>query len=130
MQTLIVDAYNVIHAIPELEEMLDESLQAARLALVRLLSDFKNSRKDIERVYIVFDGKGDMYDEQESAGSGITAFYTQKGKDADRKIMEIIKDSKDPAGITVVSNDNFVYNNSRSLGARIKTVKEFCRLLD
>jgi predicted RNA-binding protein with PIN domain len=129
MRTLIIDGYNVIHAIPRLEEMLDESLEAARAGLAQLASEFKDSRKDIERVCIVFDGKGEFSDEQESAGSGVTAFYTQKGKDADRKIMEMIKDSQDPADITVVSNDNFVHNNSRSLGARIKNVREFRRLL-
>ena len=129
MQTLIIDGYNVIHAIPEIEELLDESLEAARIGLIRLLSEFKNSRKDIERIYVVFDGKAEMFDEETAVAPDITAVYTQSGKEADDKILEIIKDSRDPASITVISNDNFLYNNSRVHGARIKTVKEFSRML-
>ena len=34
MKVLILDAYNVIHAIPELERELDRSLEAARNALI------------------------------------------------------------------------------------------------
>jgi predicted RNA-binding protein with PIN domain len=129
MKTLVIDGYNVIHAIPELEEMLDESLQAARAGLAQFASGLKGSRKDVERVYIVFDGKGEEGDEEESAGDGVTALYTKKGKDADSKIMELIKDAKNPSDITVISNDNFVYNNTRSLGARVKTVKELLGML-
>lgn len=129
MQTLIIDGYNVIYAVPEIEELLGESLEAARIRLIRFLLEAKNSRKDIERVCVVFDGKAEGYDEETSAAPGITAIYTQKGKDADKKILEIIKNSADPGIITVVSNDNFIFNNSRVHGARMKTVSEFLKMI-
>ena len=128
MHTLIIDGYNVIHAIPQLEEMLDESLEAARAGLVQFMSDFNKSRKDINRTYVVFDGKAELYDEEEHAAAGIIVIYTRKGTDADKKIVDIIREAPEPADITVVSNDNFVYNNSRALGARVKSVEEFRRM--
>jgi len=64
MQILIIDGYNLIYAIPQLEELLDESLEAARCGLIRLIIDFKSSRKDVEKAYIVFDGRGELGDEE------------------------------------------------------------------
>lgn len=129
MKTLIIDGYNVIYAIPQIEELLDESLELARQALIRLVSEFKGARRDIEKVYVVFDGKADGFDEETTLASGISAVYTRSGKEADNKIIELIRDSANPGFITVVSNDNFLYNNSRSLGARIMRVEEFQKAL-
>ena len=129
MQTLVIDGYNVIHAIPEIEDLLDESLEAARIGLIRMFTEFKDSRKDIQRIFIVFDGKSEGPDQEVAVSEGITAVYTRTEKEADDKILEIIKDSDRPESITVVSDDNFLYNNTRSLGGRIKTVRDFCRML-
>jgi len=129
MQTLIIDGYNAIYSIPEIEELLDESLEAARIGLIKLISEFKASRKDVAYIYIVFDGKSAYLDEEIPQTPGVTAIYTNTKKSADNKILEIIKESNKPELITVISNDNFLYNNVRSHGARIKTVEEFYRML-
>ncbi len=129
MQTLIIDGYNVIHAIPEIEELLDESLEAARIGLIRFLTEFKGVRKDIRKIFIVFDGKSGELPEETAVSPGITAIYTKDGQEADEKIVEILKDAPKPELITVVSNDNFLYNNTRALGGRIKTVKDIRRML-
>ncbi|NQU74469.1 MAG: NYN domain-containing protein [Candidatus Omnitrophica bacterium] len=129
MRTLIIDGYNVIHKIPQIEDLLDESLEAARIGLIRLLSEFKDSRKDVEHIYVVFDGKAEMFDEEVPVGPAITAIYTHSKKSADNKILELIKNSDKPNVITVISDDNFLYNNTRVHGARIKTIREFCRIL-
>jgi len=57
MTTLILDGYNVIHAVPELARHLDRSLQSAREALVRLCQAYRARRGDIGRLYVVFDGR-------------------------------------------------------------------------
>ena len=129
MQTLIIDGYNVIHAIPEIEELLDESLEAARIGLIRFLTEFKEARKDIRKIFIVFDGKSQGIHEEAAVAPGITAIYTKDGQEADEKIVEIIKDAQNPELITVVSDDNFLYNNTRALGSRIKTVNDMRRML-
>jgi len=127
MRTLIIDGYNVIYAIPELEELLGESLEAARAGLVRLLTRAKDSRRDIERLYVVFDGRADDDDGESTVAPGITAIYTQRKKDADQKIVEMVRDAARADAITVVSNDNFLYNNVRAHGAYVEGVEEFCR---
>lgn len=126
---MIIDGYNVIHFIPEIEKLLDESLEAARIGLINLLSELKASRKDIGHIYVVFDGKSDIFDAGSSVAPGITAVYTRHGKDADRRIIDIVKQAPEPDSISVVSNDNFLYNNVRAHGGRIKTVEELCRML-
>lgn len=130
MHTLVIDGYNVIHAIPEIEELLDESLEAARIGLARFLIELKGSRGDIDKIFIVFDGKSQgLFHEETTVSPGITAIYTKDGQEADDKIIEIIKDAPHPEFITVVSDDNFLYNNTRSLGGRVKTVRELRRML-
>jgi predicted RNA-binding protein with PIN domain len=126
---LIVDGYNVIYGIPKIEELLDENLEAARIGLGRLLLEFKAARKDIERIYVVFDGKGELADEEMPIAPDVTAVYTRAKKSADDKILEIIKDSARPGEITVISNDNFLYNNTRIHGARIMTIEDFCGMI-
>ena len=128
MGTYIIDGYNAIHAIPEIEDLLGESLEAARIGLVRLLVVFRDSRKDVDRIFVVFDGRSDGPDEEVAVAEGITAIFTRSSKEADRKILDIINDSNQPESITVVSNDNFIHNNSRSLGARMKNVRDFRRM--
>ncbi|MEI8176404.1 MAG: NYN domain-containing protein [Candidatus Omnitrophota bacterium] len=129
MRTLIVDGYNLIYAIPELEELLDESLEAAREGLIRFLAEFKGGRRDIERLYVVFDGKDGFMSDEISVGQGITAIFSRSARTADEKIIDIVKDAQNPESITVVSNDNFLYNNVRVHGGRIKTVDEFLRMV-
>jgi len=129
MNILIIDAYNVIYAMPELEELLNESLEAARIGLVRMLIELKEGRGDIERITVVFDGREEHADEEASVAPGIMAVYTHTHKEADRKIIEIIEDSPNPAEITVISNDNYLYNNVRAHGARVKSVQQFSSML-
>jgi len=58
----------------------------------------------------------------------VTAVYTHSHKEADDKILEIIQGIKKPGSATVISNDNFIYNNSRAYGAFVKSSEEFCRM--
>ena len=56
MTTIIVDGYNVIHAVPALARRLDQSLEAAREALLEACRAYRARRGDIARLYVVFDG--------------------------------------------------------------------------
>ena len=46
MVTVILDGYNVIHALPALERQLDRGLEAAREALVSLCRSYQSRRGD------------------------------------------------------------------------------------
>ena len=57
VDTLIVDGYNIIHAIPELENELNESLMSARRALSEALSRYQAGERSIKKIYVAYDSK-------------------------------------------------------------------------
>jgi predicted RNA-binding protein with PIN domain len=124
---MLIDAYNVIHQISELQKLLDVSLEKARYALLQRCSLWLQHRRDITDFWVVFDGKTEFaHQNVHVQTSGIRAIFTNTTQTADEKIIEIIRyGSYTPAQYTVVSNDNFVINNSKSLGAKVISVQEF-----
>lgn len=58
METLIVDGYNIIYKVPELEKLLDKSLETARAGLEGMLERYRAKQRSVGRIYIVYDGKG------------------------------------------------------------------------
>jgi len=124
---MLIDAYNVIHLIPCFADLLDVSLERARDALVHRCTMWKQSRRDITDFWIVFDGKSEFAGQSSgSTVSGVLSIFTITGQTADEKIIEIIEyGDYNAAQYTVVSNDNFVINNSKSLGAKVISVQQF-----
>jgi hypothetical protein len=125
MSTLILDGYNVIHAVPELARHMDRSLQSAREALVRLCQEARGATGPC---YVVFDGR----DAQASGASAqqhgrVTVLFTRKPEEADQRILRVIEDQKGRGRCVVVSNDNEVANNARAFGARVLSVQAFMK---
>ena len=145
MMTLVLDGYNVIHAVPELARELDRGLEAARTALVRLCRDYRARRGDIERLYVVFDGdeayaRGPQADragiilagEEVSATAGlptdrggVTVLFTRRQEEADERILQLVRADGGRSRFLIVSNDTYIFNNARVHGARIMPVQEF-----
>ena len=123
-RTLILDGYNVIHAIPELERRLEVSLQASREALLRFCEAYRASRGDIRKIVIVFDGKSEYDGLPSGSRPGVEIIFTS-GETADERILELIQDSKNTDSFIVVSNDNYVSNNSRAMRTSVVRVSEF-----
>ena len=123
---MILDGYNVIHAVPELARHLDRSLQSAREALVRLCQDYRTGRGDIGRFYVVFDGRAAHASSSPTSDlSGVTVLFTQAPEEADERILRVIEDERGRGRCLVVSNDNEVFNNARAFGARIISAQAF-----
>jgi predicted RNA-binding protein with PIN domain len=126
MITLILDGYNVIHAVPELARHLDRSLQSAREALVRLCEAYRARRGDIGRLYVVFDGRdAQAFGSSEQQDGGVTVCFAQKPQEADERILSVIEAQSARSRCVVVSNDNEVVNNARAFGAGVMSVQEF-----
>ena len=126
MMTMILDGYNVIHAVPELARHLDRSLQSAREALVRLCQDYRRARGDIGRLYVVFDGRAAHASGSPAADvGGVAVLFTQAPEEADERILRVIEDERGRGRCVVVSNDNEVSNNARAFGARIISAQAF-----
>ena len=126
MMTMILDGYNVIHAVPELARHLDRSLQSAREALVRLCQEYRRGRGDVGRCYVVFDGRADHAFSSPASDLGCVAvLFTQEPEEADARILRLIEAERGRGRCVVVSNDNEVSNNARAFGARIISAQEF-----
>ena len=124
MTILILDGYNVAHAVPEVARHLDGSLQAAREALVRLCQAYQTRRGDVGKIYVVFDGRdAEAFGSHEQSQGGVTVLFSQKPEEADQRILRVIESQR--GRCVVVSNDNEVSNNARAFGASVLSVQQF-----
>ncbi|MBI4341243.1 MAG: NYN domain-containing protein [Candidatus Omnitrophica bacterium] len=124
MITVVLDGYNVIHAIPALARELDRSLQAAREALVRLCREYRARRGDVGRLYVVFDGADAEGGGPREDQHGVTVLFTRHGEEADERIVRLIREGG-RSRFVVVSNDAQIANNARAHGARTMSGQEF-----
>jgi predicted RNA-binding protein with PIN domain len=125
MVTLVLDGYNVIHAVPELARRLDQSLEAAREALIEFCQAYRAKRGDVAQLCIVFDGD-DAYAGPGPARAGVAVLFTRRGEEADERILSLIRADGGRSRFLIVSNDTYVLNNARAHGARVISVSEFC----
>jgi len=120
MKKIILDGYNVIHKVPKLSAKLEESLEEARKALALFVSGWKRKYVGAEAC-IVFDGRGSAAIDRSCIRlCGIECFFTVKKESADDRIIAIVRDSGNPRDILVISDDNNIRNNCRSLGAKVE----------
>lgn len=124
MITLILDGYNVIGAVPELSRQWDRHPQAAREALMALCRAYRARRKDIEQLYVVFDGQAAHADRLHETRGGVTALFT-RGEEADERILTMIREEEGKGRFTVVSGDKDLIHSAHALGARILSVQDF-----
>jgi len=125
----VIDAYNVIHAVCDFERKLDHSLKAARDYLEQSCRHFRAQRGDIEKIFLIFDGSSAVAPPVMRRAEGIEPVYTESGEDADDRLIEVLMQAKDPGNMTVVSNDNYVTNHARALGANVMTARDFYVLI-
>ncbi len=137
MKILIIDGYNAIHKIPEIEDLLDESLEDARNAITSLAREYQRRHGGIAEVHVVFDGR-DEYSGlsfNPSASLGIDPERSRrvnkpnqvfsKTGEGDRKIIRLAQDKSSEFHVIVVSDDNRVGNSCRAAGATVISVKKF-----
>ena len=122
---LLLDGYNVIHAVPEFARQLDRSLEAARAALINFCKAYRARRGDLEQLYVVFDGADIDVGWPQADHGGITVVFTQRHEEADERILNVIRAKTGRCQFVVVSNDTHVFNNARVHGARAISVEEF-----
>ncbi|HQB12718.1 MAG TPA: NYN domain-containing protein [Candidatus Omnitrophota bacterium] len=114
----ILDGYNVIHKVPRLAGLLSRSLQEAREELVRLMSEWRQSRG--AEVVIVFDRNKGSLDGVPVRSSrkvnGVTCVFSAPGIEADDEIIAMIRREKVPANVRVVTGDGQILNHCKALG--------------
>ena len=125
----VLDAYNVIHKIPQLEAILDKDLRSARNALVNLCQDLASRRKDISEIILVFDGNSKFHDLPQLSFGKIKLIFSETNEDADERIITILEKLTKERNKCVVSDDNFVRNHARAYEAQAMSVSEFGQLI-
>jgi predicted RNA-binding protein with PIN domain len=127
---ILLDGYNVIRRIPQLQRQDKRSLDAGREMLARLCVDWKSRKPEISQLIIVFDGDSSVdalpgY----QRGPGVKIVFTETGEKADSRILAIVRQSVPAAECTVVSDDGEVARGSKFLGAKAMSVSKFHDML-
>jgi len=121
-KALVIDGYNAIYKIAYIEKMLDRDLRRAREEITKLAKEYKRKNASIERLCVVFDGK----DAYRDGGFRLPAHqvFSRTGK-GDEEIIRIVKSLSDGYHVLVVTDDNYIRNNSCAHKATVLSVAEF-----
>jgi len=122
----ILDGYNIIHKTPAFEAMLNRSLEQARKGLLAACKSVLQSRGDVAKITVVFDGKSDIFG-GDMGGGNLEVLYSATGEDADDVIIDYLQRNTLSMPV-VVSDDNYVCNNARALKVKSMTVSAFLEL--
>ena len=123
---IVVDGYNLIHAMPELARLVASDLERARDALVAKLAVYRSGRG--VRVTVVFDGSGAGAQQTRPPG-GIEVVFSRAPQNADAKIKTMLVLEKSPRSWTVVTSDNSIVRYARDYGAKTIPSAEFAARL-
>jgi predicted RNA-binding protein with PIN domain len=118
MKALLVDAYNLIYAHPELAPAMQREQEEAREGLIRELSPL-SSPDYFEMLVIVFDAAGSIQPEPVLRESGgITVVFTRRGQSADDFIEGLARRLLPAHEVTVASSDRTLVGLVGGFGAR------------
>ena len=127
---MILDAYNILHRIPRWAGVLEESLELGREQLLGYCRRWMQSRGDVWLFCVVFDGNSGLTGGLRSAGAGIRVFFSRSGQTADDRLLAILDEFGPAFAYTVVSDDHYVRDKARLLGASVWACKAFAGKLD
>jgi predicted RNA-binding protein with PIN domain len=123
---VVVDGYNLIHAMPDLARLVGTDLERARDALVGKLAVYRSQRN--VRVTVVFDGRGTGPQPTRPPG-GVEVVFSRAPQNADAKIKNMLVLEKSPRSVTVVTSDNSIVIFARDYGAKTIPSAEFAAQL-
>jgi hypothetical protein len=125
---LIIDGYNVMHALPVEKEWPGRNSRERRGHFLGALRRYVGSRPHM--VTVVFDGTkgGDDMGGYEKTGN-LEVRYSRRGEEADQVIRRMVEESANPREILLVSSDKGVSGHGRSAGASIAGAHELVRCL-
>jgi predicted RNA-binding protein with PIN domain len=99
VRDLIVDGYNVLHAVPRYRALMDADLSVAR---DRLVDDVASFAAGEYRAIVVFDGAGLPGASPEREVGGVRVAYSPAGVDADTVIEGLARSARDEGRQAVV----------------------------
>ncbi len=112
---LIVDAYSIIYAWPDLRALHERRLSLAREALLQRLTHYHDLGD--YRVVVVFDGKGSARSSEATEPGGIQVFYSGNGLSADAVIERLVAKYAAQHEISVATGDRLEAQTVITFGA-------------
>jgi ribosomal protection tetracycline resistance protein len=122
-QYLLVDGYNIIHAWPELKELVEDNMDAARMKLIDILSNYQGVRKC--QIIVVFDAHRVQGHREEIIDyNNIHLVYTKEAQTADQYIEKFAHDNNKKYNIVVATSDGLQQIIVRGQGASLLSARE------
>ena len=122
-QTLVIDAYNVLH---RLRDRSPEGRVEARNWFESLIRRWRSARRSAPRVVLVYDGSADGTRSLEERARGFEVRYAGTSATADDVILAIARRARPEDGITVITSDHYdIVRNLGGLPVRHRRAEEF-----
>jgi predicted RNA-binding protein with PIN domain len=123
METILVDAYNLMHKVPELKVLLKQSQDiCVDTMMAKLQGHFTGSSR---KVILVFDGHGQNRHLKNIDVKFSSTDITHNYGNADKMIKAMIDKFRNKKLLKVVSSDNEVTWYARECGAKVQSSKSF-----
>jgi len=120
---LLVDGYNIIHAWPELRELVDDNMEGARMKLLDTLSNYQGVREC--QIIVVFDAyRVQGHFEEVIDYHNIHMIYTKEAQTADQYIERFAHDNQKKYNITVATSDGLQQLIIRGAGCALLSARE------
>ncbi len=120
---LIVDGYNVIHAWDELEQLMMENLDAARVRLMDELCNYQGMRQ--VNVIVVFDAyRVENHETEVSDYHNIHVVFTKEAETADQYIEKFAHSHAKEYDVTVATSDGLEQVIIRGEGCRLLSSRD------
>nr|WP_315024988.1 TetM/TetW/TetO/TetS family tetracycline resistance ribosomal protection protein [uncultured Aminipila sp.] len=120
---LLVDGYNIIHAWPELKELIEDNMEGARMKLLDTLSNYQGIRNC--QIIAVFDAyRVQGHHEEVIDYHNIHMVYTREAQTADQYIEKFAYDNKKKYTIVVATSDGLQQMIVRGSGCSLLSARE------
>lgn len=125
---ILVDGYSLLHNWPELAPGAARHSEAARDALVEMLTQYQDSRGT--PITVFFDGAGPRRGRPKSAAAGtVEVLYSSSGQTADDLIERAAHRFQDYGEVLVVTDDFAERDTVSGLGGSVSSCANFIRLI-
>lgn len=120
---LLVDGYNIVHAWPELKELVDKNMDGARMKLLDILCNYQGIRKC--QIIVVFDAyRVQGHTEEVVDYHNIHTVFTKEAQTADQYIERFAHDHQKKYNITVATSDGLQQLIIRGAGCSLLSARE------
>ncbi len=123
--TVLIDGYNVIRGVPELNREIEVSLEHARNRLIALCRTYRSRLPDTAAVCVIFDGDSTAGPSLNSKIGRVSVVYTATGEEADDRILAMLKRTSTDGKTIIISDDAGIGMQAREFHATMETVLTF-----